>query len=339
MSKQAGKAEARLYCGIDVSAAELVVVVLMESGPMRSKSFANHARGHRALVAWLRKLGRAARVSLEATGIYSLDLALALEAAEGIEVAVLNPRLVNRFAETMRRSKTDKADAEVLSEYSLRMPFEPWRRPSQSALALRGIARHLAALTVDHTRQKNRLGTAQASLAMPGCVVRDLKRGLQALERRMAGLRREARAVAAGDAELERRFHLLRSVPGIAEWSGIQLLGELSLLAPELTARQWAAHSGLDPAHTVSGSSVRKPSRISRAGNRNLRRALYMPALVGAHYDPHLKAFYASLLERGKAKLQALIAVARKMLHAIYGMFRSNSTYDGARLFPQLIPA
>lgn len=163
MSKQAVNVEARLYCGIDVSAAELVTAVLVEGHAARRKTFPNHARGHRALLLWLRKLGAAARVSLEATGIYSLDLALALEAAEAVEVAVLNPRLVNRFAETLRRSRTDKADAEVLAEYSRRMPFAPWRRPSESALALRGIARHLAALTVDHTRQKNRLGTAQSS--------------------------------------------------------------------------------------------------------------------------------------------------------------------------------
>lgn len=339
MSKQVGKTAVRLYCGMDVSAAELVTVVLMEGGRSRKKTFANHARGHRELAAWLRRLGPMARVSLEATGIYSLDVALALEAAEGIEVAVLNPKLVNRFAQTLRRSKTDAADAEVLAEYSLRMPFEKWRRPSPAALALRGIARHLVVLTADHTRQKNRLSTAQASAATPRCVVRDLKRGLAALERRMMKLRREARAVAEGDAELGRRFQLLLSVPGIAELSAIELLGELSLLAPELTARQWTAHSGLDPVHTVSGSSVRRAAHISRAGNRYLRRALYMPALVGAHRDPHLKAFYLSLLERRKARMQALIAVARKMLHAVYGMFRSNSSYDGARLFPALIPA
>lgn len=339
MSKQVVRVSSLLYCGIDVSAADLAVAVLLEGRPPRRKSFANHEAGHRLLIAWLGKLGPMARVSLEATGIYSLDLALALEAAEGIEVAVLNPKLVSRFAETLRRSKTDAADAEVLAEHSLRMPFEKWRRPSQAALALRGIARHLAMLTADHTRGKNRLSTAQASGTTPRCVVSDLKRGLAALERRMTKLRREARAVATGDAELDRRFQLLLSMPGIAELSAIELLGELSLLAPELTARQWTAHSGLDPAHTVSGSSVRKASHISRAGNRYLRRALYMPALVGAHRDPHLKAFYLSLVERRKAKLQALIAVARKMLHAIYGMFRSNSSYDGARLFPSLIPA
>lgn len=141
------------------------------------------------------------------------------------------------------------------------------------------------------------------------------------------------------DLELRPRLALLLSMPGIGEVSALNLLGELSLLAPGLSVRQWVAHSGLDPAHHESGSSVRKPARISRAGNRYLRRALYMPALVAVRHDPHLNAFYQTLLARHKAKLQALIAVARKMLHAIFGMFRWQKDYDGARLFPALEPA
>src|SRR5260370_9756831 len=75
-----------------------------------------------------------------------------------------------------------------------------------------------------------------------------------------------------------------------------------------------SSHSGLDPAHEISGSSVRKASRISRAGNRHLRRALYMPALVASRCDPYAKAFFESLFARNKARLQALIAVATKFL-------------------------
>ena len=84
---------------------------------------------------------------------------------------------------------------------------------------------------------------------------------------------------------------------------------------------------------------MHKPSRMSRAGNRYLRRALYMPALVAVRLDPHLKAFYETLLSRRKAKLQAIIAVARKLLHAIYGMLRSETRYNGNKLFPALLPA
>jgi len=61
-----------------------------------------------------------------------------------------------------------------------------------------------------------------------------------------------------------------------------------------------------------------------------------MPALVAVRHDPCLRAFYQVLLARHKAKLQAIIAVARKMLHAIFGMFRWCTGYDGSRLFPTL---
>jgi transposase len=58
-----------------------------------------------------------------------------------------------------------------------------------------------------------------------------------------------------------------------------------------------------------------------------------MSALVASRCDPHAKAFFESLLARKKDRLQALIAVARKLLHAIYGIFRSGLKYEGAKLF------
>jgi hypothetical protein len=132
------------------------------------------------------------RVSLEATGIYSLDLAFALDAAEGIEVAVLNPKVANRFAQTIRRSKTDAADAEVLAEYTHRMPFTAWIAPSASSMRLRAIVRHVETLSVQSAQNQNRLHAAHGSASTPGCVVRDLKRSVASLELRIRGLRREA---------------------------------------------------------------------------------------------------------------------------------------------------
>ena len=84
------------------------------------------------------------------------------------------------------------------------------------------------------------------------------------------------------------------------------LLAELGLLAPDLDVRQWVAMAGLDPREYSSDASVRKKTRISKAGNLHLRRALYMPALVAVRHDLHLRAFYQLLIARGKAKLQAL---------------------------------
>jgi transposase len=105
------------------------------------------------------------------------------------------------------------------------------------------------------------------------------------------------------------------------------------MLPEDRDVRQWVAFAGLDPREYSSGTSVRKHTRISKVGNRHLRHALYMPALVASRHEPHLRGFYEHLLARGKKKRQALVAVARKLLHAIYGMFRSGRHYDGFRLF------
>ena len=142
------------FCGIDVSAATLAVALERGEGArLEQCAFANSAAGYRRLIGWLRQRGNSVRVSL------------ALETVEGIEVAVLNPKTVHRFAQTLRRSKTDQADARALAEYSLRMPFLPWRRP-----------RHVAALVKDHTRLSNRLHAAQSSAMVPRCVRQDLDR-------------------------------------------------------------------------------------------------------------------------------------------------------------------
>ncbi len=129
MSRRSIQIQETLYCGIDVSAKSLTVAIQRVAQPVEQKSFANNPIGHTALIVWLRKTKSPVRVSLEATGIYSLDLAFALDAAEGIEVAVVNPKVANRFAQTIRRSKTDAADAEVLAEYTHRMPIHSVDRP------------------------------------------------------------------------------------------------------------------------------------------------------------------------------------------------------------------
>jgi transposase len=339
MSKPNTPQQTTVFCGIDVSAATLAVAVIEPNQPLQQRDFTNRASGHKALIDWLHKHKAQVRVSLEATGIYSLDLALALNTAPQIELAVLNPKMVNRFAQTLRRSKTDTADAQVLAEYSQRMPFLAWAPPSLNGLRLRTVGRHIAALVVQHTRDQNRLHAMAASQTASRCVLQDLKRSLASFERRIAKMRRAAREMIRADAEIEQRFQLLTGIPGIGEPSAIQILGELALLSPRLTVRQWVAHSGLDPVHQDSGTSVHKRSRISRAGNRHLRHALYMPALSALRWDPHMKAFYEALQLRHKTKLQALIAVARKLLHAIYGIFKSRTFYDGNKLFPQLATA
>lgn len=321
------------WMGVDVSHETLDVRARTDrTVKQRTAQFPNTSAGHRQLIKWATKGGRAARVVLEATGIYSLDLALALHAAARIEVMVVNPRAARKFAEAcQQRSSTDATMALALQEYAARMEFVPWVPPSPAVRELRTIARRIVALTIERTRELNRQHAAGASEDTPAVVANDVAVNVRHLERRIAELERHALTLIGNTPELKPAYDCLLSVCGIAQTSAIQLLGELLVLPADMSVRQWVAHSGLDVRHVQSGTSVHKVPRISKQGNAYLRRALYMPALVAAQRQPHVRAFYEQLLAAGKQPLQALVAVMRKLLHAIYGMLKTNTHFDGSK--------
>ena len=58
-----------------------------------------------------------------------------------------------------------------------------------------------------------------------------------------------------------------------------------------------------------------------------------MPALVAIRHQPNVGAFYEKLLARGKKKLQAIVAVMRKLLHAIWGMLHHDSDFKGEKFY------
>jgi transposase len=321
-------------CGIETSAKEFLVRLRRGGDLQTRRTFSNTPEGCKILVRYLQQKNRVMRVCMESTGLYGLDLALALSEAQGIELMVANPRAVRHFAQAlMKRSKNDPIDADVLEEFAARMPFQRWVRPSPTALALRAMTRRLRELVEIQSVEKNRQHAAGLSQTTPAAVRRDLTRSLRAQERAIARLTKQVRKLIARDAQLSERFELLDSIPGVGETSAIQLLGELAVLGPDFSARQWVSFAGLDPREFDSGSSVHKKPRISKAGNKHLRQSLYMPALVAVRHDPHLRGFYQHLQANGKVKMQALVAAMRKLLHAIHGMFRSHQRYDGSKLF------
>jgi transposase len=122
-------------------------------------------------------------------------------------------------------------------------------------------------------------------------------------------------------------------VKGIGETSAIALMGELLLLSPSLSHREWVKFAGLDPSAFDSGKSVHKQARLSKVGNRYIRSALYMPALSAKQYDPHMKAYFQHPVDNGKKPLQAVCAVMRKLLHAIHGMLKHDKPFDNTRFY------
>ena len=320
--------------GIDVSAKSLVVQIQRGKRRPPVATFDNDPAGHAQLIRWATQRGRSARVGLEATGIYSLDLALALHRHPRIEVMVINPRASRHFAcAMMKRAKTDPVDAEVILEFVQRMPFVSWQPPVEEVLQLQAITRRGYQLKKAINQEANRLHADGFRRELGSIVTRDLEVNIRHLKRRVERLERQGRQLIATVPDLEDKFQRLLSIKGIGEASALHILAEVLVLPADLQPEQWVAQAGLDPRPRESGSSVHRLRFISKAGNKYLRAALYMPALVAIRFQINVEAFYDKLIDAGKKPMQAIIAVMRKLLRCIWAMLKYDQDFVGDKFY------
>lgn len=318
-----------MHVGIDVSAKTLDLSMKHNKQWLHAE-FVNSSSGHKAIVRYISKRAKSARICVEATGIYHLELCLSLHKAQGIKVMVINPRIAKDFSKAMmQRGKTDVMDSHMLAEFAERMEFVSWQPPRSDVLELRAMARRMHVLVCQRAAEKNRLHAACSKL-----VTADIKVNIRHLQRRIDQLQCKAMELIEQDDELLNVFTLITTIKGIAEVSAIRIMGEILVLPDDMKARQWVAHAGLDPRAFESGSSVRKATRISKVGNTRLRNALYMPALSASRNDEYVRAFRDQLIGKGRKPMQATVAVMRKLLHTIHGMLKNQTTYQ-AELFYQ----
>ena len=298
------------------------------------RQFDNTAQGHRQCVRWLRQFEGPTRVCLEATGVYHLPLALVLQRTDGIELMVVNPRASRRFAEAqMRRAKTDKVDAGVLLQYLECLPFTPWQAPEAAVLELQSLAHRLGQVSKERIREGSRLHAARCAGGHTRWVQQDIRAHLKQLQARSRRLEQRLHVLIQQHTSFAEDFSLIDSIPGFAAKAAAQVLAELKPLPKDMTARQWTAQAGLDPRPQESGTARKPPRRISKQGNARLRAALFFPAMVASRHDPNVRAFYNTLVQRGKSKRQAQVAVMRKLLHAIWGILHHRQPWNGQRFF------
>ncbi|AHE97369.1 IS110 family RNA-guided transposase [Thioalkalivibrio paradoxus] len=320
------------FVGIDVAAESFDLVCRSNSKHSKAQTFPQTAQGHARAIRKLQAL-QPTCIVLEATGIYYLDLALALHEA-GLPVCVINPRSFRHFAEiTLRGSKTDPLDAALLAEYAERMTPRRWTPPPTTYRELRDLGRHLNRLLHARTQAKNQLHALKSRQGAPKLLIEDTEEGIAQLNQRIERLQQAAQARIQKAPELDQQQTHLCAATGIATASSLALLAELCTLPKDLKANQVVRHAGLDVRLHESGSSVHRPGRLAKTGNAYLRSALYMPAMVAIVHDPYAKAFYNALVARGKKKIQALCAVMRKYLTGIWACMQSGQPFDSSKLF------
>lgn len=318
-----------MFVGIDVSKNTLDVAVLQAQGKPRHKVFANTPSGHRQLLSWLhdnaQDLGVAApHVCLEATGTWADAVALALHEA-GHQVSLVNPALIRAFGQSqLKRTKTDKADAQLIARFCQMHQPPLWSPPTPQVRELQALVRRLESLEEMRRMEENRLTSGVTSQE----VRTSLEEHIAYLGAQIEKTRRQIKDHIDQNPDLQDKAKLLESIPGIGESTAALLLAELGDITQFSSARQVAAFAGLVPRIRESGSSVRSRSRLSKVGSSRLRKSLYFPAITALRFNPLIKALGLRLSAQGKSKMLIIGAAMRKLLHLAYGVLKSGKPFD-----------
>ncbi len=319
------------FIGIDVSKAKLDCSLLLDvaSSKRRAKSVANSKAGIADLLVWCSKqqvIIHELHAIMEGTGVYHEQAALALSDA-GVTVSIVNPAQVKDFGRSLGvRTKTDGVDSLVLARYGALLNPRAWTPPSQEARTLQALLARREAIAKDLQREHNRLEKADASDTSP-LIRQSLVDSIAFLEKQLAKLQQEIDNHINKHPGLKADRDLLTSIPAVGPQVGNHLLAVIHNHNFQ-SAEQLAAYLGLVPVERQSGTSVLGRPRLSKAGPARIRAVLYMAAIVATQHNPHIKALYQRLQERGKTKMSALGAAMRKLVHLCFGVLKSRQPYQ-----------
>lgn len=314
--------------GIDVSKRTLDVCAIY-GGKIRKKSFANTESGFKKLISWMSSLRiEDPHICLEATGCYSEPVADFLFNAR-YKVSVVNPLPIKAFRMSkMIRQKTDRSDCEVIANFCLQNDLRYWEPKSQTSKELHEINCRLDSLKMELNRLNNQLEKSYLNEK----VKKSINEEMDFIKNQIKTLEIEAQQIVVQNKKLQRNFEIITSIQGVGSKLALAILADADFERFQ-NGRQYAAFVGVTPSHFQSGTSVKRKSQISRIGSSNLRKILYMNALVVKNRNVDFADFVERLQEKGKAPKVIIVAIMRKLMNIIYGMLKNNQKFDKSLAF------
>lgn len=303
-----------VWIGIDVSSAWLDVATYPAT---QNQRFAYTDEGIAALQAWAGAHGEGC-IAMEATGGMERRLAYKLLEA-GCQVRIVNPQRVRSFARAITPAKNDPLDAQMIAHFAATVDGPPVTRDQEreDLAAMIGLRQLLS----DQITALRNNATSQTLTAMRDLATKQIKQMRSALR----AIEAQIDAAVAACAQMARRRALLVSMPAVGPVVSAGLLALLPELG-QLSPGKIAALVGVAPFDDQSGG--RNGARHIRGGRAELRKLLYMAALVASRRNKVMKEFYDRLRGRGKPAKVALMAVVHKMLTRLNAMLRTDEPWN-----------
>jgi transposase len=322
--------------GIDVAQHELVVSLgrILDDWSAEvcaSKTVANTQRGFDQLIDWVKKLthpGIPVRFVMEATGVYHERLAYYLDDRK-LELSIVLPNKISNYFRSLEvKTVTDKTASEAITRFGLERNLDQWKRPKKVYKSLKQLTRERDQLIQERTMLLNFIHADQAEVDSD-------QDSIDRIEQRIALINKQEKEVKAaisklikGDKEVARSVKLLMSIPGVGELTAAITLAETNGFELIRNKRQLVSYAGLDVKEKQSGTSVKGKPKISKRGNKHLRKAMHLPALTAIRYNEKMKSKYAHLVGKHGIKMKAAVAIQRKLLELIFTIFKKQTPFE-----------
>lgn len=313
----------RNAAGLDISKDTIDAAVVIGDS-VQTKKYSNDETGIKQLESWLQTF-EDLPVCMEATGNYYEAAADYL--AERHTVYVVNPLKISKYAESrFARTKTDKQDAKLIAEYcqtAKEKDLVHRPKPTDDQYRLSRLTAAYAQINQECTAMKNRCEAAKDSevRAIFKNIIKHLQKQLKTLKTQIQKQTQKP--------QYQTRIKRLETIPAIGRLTAAVLLQYLTS-ADFKTPNKFAAFAGLNPQQKQSGTSVKGQEKITRYGNRKLRTALFMPAMV-AYRMKAFPAFISRLEAKNKPKKVIITALMRKLAVIAYHVHKKCEDYDPTR--------
>ena len=266
-------------------------------------------------------------VVMEATGNYWLGLALFLH-ERAYAVSVINPAQAKHFAKMhLQRTKTDAVDARLLCDFGRTLQPRHWTPPPPIAHTLRQYLERRDDLLHMATQEQNRWYAMQHDPFLDPTLAQQVLDHIHALQQQAQSLLTAIQDLLQQHHHWQQAARRLLTIPGIGWLTAAWLLVTTQAFTLCQSPEQAAAFAGLVPHHRQSGRSLHGRSTIG-GGHPQLRKTLYMAAGAALRFNPPLRTFYQHLVQRGKIKQVARIAVARKLVHIAWACVVKERDFD-----------
>ncbi len=280
---------------------------------------------------------------MEATGTYYLTYADTLY-DKGYTVYVINPLIIKRYGEEkLRRAKTDKADAKLISEfgyYNIMSRFVKetdnpldkylFKPNSSVSIKVKLMLKTIDQLYTLKNRNRNHIeALKQYKEEYSKESIKVLNSINKAIDKKILKVEKKIEKLIMDSPEYRDVYKRVTDIPGIGKRTGSALIGWFDTFNGFNSAKQVAAYIGLNPDIKQSGKSINNANRsISRIGNPYLRKLFCMDALSASRSNTQCKLLYERLLIKGKDKPQILTAVGHKLLRQAFAIIKYSRVYD-----------